>query len=265
MSARSQPYGSDVGHHFVGLTQHLTPTEGRGKLRWLRGGIAAGSCAAPDNPLPAALGEGLLRLRRTRVRIPPPPRAVRLHSCRSERCWRCTDASQDTAGHKKTRIRVLDGCETALPAPVHYVGRSAGTPGARGRPGCPFRVRPPPSSEARPRCWPLPPQPLRPGGRPSPSPGPHSPQALQPEQTRCRNRRPSTSGSASPLPTTTPRRARKPGPRRGRRPGSEHRARSAPSRVGGGSRSPRCGVTSTSWVASSGAPCAIAANAPMTT
>jgi hypothetical protein len=33
------------------------------------------------------------------VRIPPPPRAVRLHACRSERCWRCTETrrtQQDT-------------------------------------------------------------------------------------------------------------------------------------------------------------------------
>ncbi len=49
----------------------------------------------------AALGEGLLRLRRTRVRFPPPPRAVRLHTCRSERTWRCADTSQDTARTRK--------------------------------------------------------------------------------------------------------------------------------------------------------------------
>ena len=105
MSARSRPYGSDVGHHLVGLTQPLTPTEGRGNLRWLRGDIAAGSCAAPDNPLPAALGEGLLRLRRTRVRIPPPPRAL---TRERQGRWRCTDASQDTAGQEEPRVLVLE-------------------------------------------------------------------------------------------------------------------------------------------------------------
>ncbi len=144
MSARSRPYGSDVGHHSVGLTQHLTPTEGRGNLRWLRGDIAAGSCAAPDNPLPAALGEGLLRLRRTRVRIPPPPGVPRLRMCRSGRCWRCTDTSQDTAGHEKTqdscpgvgikfderRLRshragvFLDPVEELLTAPPPVIGGS---------------------------------------------------------------------------------------------------------------------------------------------
>src|SRR5580658_10313767 len=111
MSARSRPYGSDVGHHLVGLTQHLTPTEGRGNLRWLRGDIAAGSCAAPDNPLPAALGEGLLRLRRTRVRPPPPPRA--LTRVREGR-WRCTDAphrSRVANAHSIASLtRMPEGC-----------------------------------------------------------------------------------------------------------------------------------------------------------
>jgi hypothetical protein len=37
--------------------------------------------------MPAALGEGLLRLRRTRVRFPPPPRVV-TRQC--EDCWRWT-------------------------------------------------------------------------------------------------------------------------------------------------------------------------------
>ena len=39
--------------------------------------------------MPAALGEGLLRSRRTRVRIPPPPRVL---TQVREDCWRCADA-----------------------------------------------------------------------------------------------------------------------------------------------------------------------------
>ena len=54
-----------------------------------------------------------MRLRRTRVRIPPPPRAVRLQTCRSERWWRCTDTSQDTPGHEKTRDRCRGRCALA--------------------------------------------------------------------------------------------------------------------------------------------------------
>ena len=49
----------------------------------IRGVAAAGSGAAPDNPTPAALGEGPLRSRRTRVRFPPPPRLPDLYSRRS--------------------------------------------------------------------------------------------------------------------------------------------------------------------------------------
>ena len=51
--------------------------------------------------MPAALGEGLLKLRRTRVRFPPPPRAVRLRTGSSERCWRCADTSLDTVRTRK--------------------------------------------------------------------------------------------------------------------------------------------------------------------
>ena len=66
--------------------------------------LPAGRSATLDNLMSAALGEGLLRLRRTRVRIPPPPRAVRLHfTCRSERCWRCTHTSEDTQNTKRHR------------------------------------------------------------------------------------------------------------------------------------------------------------------
>ena len=38
--------------------------------------------------MPAALGEGLLKLRRTRVRVPPPPRVLRGNR---EGCWRCAN------------------------------------------------------------------------------------------------------------------------------------------------------------------------------
>jgi hypothetical protein len=49
--------------------------------------LPAGRSAIPDNLMSAALGEGLLRLRRTRVRFPPPPRVLTLQR---EGCWRCT-------------------------------------------------------------------------------------------------------------------------------------------------------------------------------
>ena len=42
-----------------------------------------------------------MRLRRTRVRFPPPPRMVRLHTCSSERPWRCADTSRDTSRTRK--------------------------------------------------------------------------------------------------------------------------------------------------------------------
>ena len=43
----------------------------------VRDAVVAGSSGAPDNPLPAALGEGPARSRRTRVRFPPPPPTCR--------------------------------------------------------------------------------------------------------------------------------------------------------------------------------------------
>ena len=52
--------------------------------------------------MPAALGEGLLRLRRTWF-DPPPPRAAWLRRCRPGRSWRCADLCQDTVGHTGTR------------------------------------------------------------------------------------------------------------------------------------------------------------------
>jgi len=43
------------------------------------------------------------------VRIPPPPRAVRLQTCSSERCWRCADPSLDTHRTRKD----TDACSDA--------------------------------------------------------------------------------------------------------------------------------------------------------
>src|SRR5689334_12971720 len=45
--------------------------------------------SSPDIKSTAALGEVPLRARETRVRLPPPPRVLRV---RREHCWRCLHA-----------------------------------------------------------------------------------------------------------------------------------------------------------------------------
>jgi hypothetical protein len=69
--------------------------------------------------MPAALGEGLLRLRRTRVRFPPPPRVLRR---KREHRWRCADAV----------VAVED-----LPGPANGI---AHTNARRLRPGPQFQI-----------------------------------------------------------------------------------------------------------------------------
>ena len=52
--------------------------------------LATRRCAIKIKPV-AALGEVPRRIRKTRVRIPPPPRVLKVHLLwRREHCWRCT-------------------------------------------------------------------------------------------------------------------------------------------------------------------------------
>jgi hypothetical protein len=129
------------------------------------------------------------------VRIPPPPRAVRMHTCRSERCWRGTDTSQDTAEPRKT-------LDTSPSSPcIHYsfadspFSASAfpsGTPSGPRRPGRLCCARSLPVAKQSSNCWPLPPRALPSGLPPTSPPARRSPKVLHPAQRRCRSPRKDT-------------------------------------------------------------------------